>query len=73
MDMAKMAQLVSEAADSDMAFLMMMRPHHASAIVMADEEMKDGADAQLRQIADMIVADQAKELGKIQELLATAR
>lgn len=71
MDMAKMAQQVSAAADPDMAFLMMMRPHHASAIVMANEEMQHGADPQLKQIADMIVADQSKEVGEIQEMLAT--
>ena len=41
MDMAEMAQHVSEAPDPDMTFLMMMRPHHASAIVMADEEMRN--------------------------------
>jgi len=39
---------------------------------MADEEMKNGSDAELKKIAEMIVADQAKELGHIQELLGSA-
>jgi uncharacterized protein (DUF305 family) len=70
-DMAMMGQMVADAPDTDMAFLMMMRPHHASAIVMADEEMNKGGDAQLKKIAEMIVADQAKELGHIQQLLGS--
>ena len=35
-----------------------------------NEEMKNGGDAELKRIAEMIVADQAKELGRIQQLLA---
>lgn len=68
-DMAMMGEEVAKAPDPDMAFLMMMRPHHAAAIVMADEEMRRGTDADLKKIADMIVADQSKELGRIQQLL----
>jgi uncharacterized protein (DUF305 family) len=69
-DMAMMREEVAGAPDADAAFLTMMRPHHASAIVMADEEMKNGGDAELKRIAEMIVADQSKELGRIQQLLA---
>ena len=69
MDMATMADKVTEAADPDTVFLEMMRPHHAGAIVMADEEMRNGGDRELKDIARKIVADQAKELGDIQQML----
>jgi uncharacterized protein (DUF305 family) len=38
MDMSKMGQDLATAPNTDHAFLTMMIPHHASAILMADEE-----------------------------------
>ena len=50
-------------------FLMMMIPHHASALLMADEEVRAGANEELTAIAGAIVATQAEEIGQMQELL----
>lgn len=49
---------------------MMMMPHHASALVMADEERKNGETAELKNLAQTIIADQAREIGQMQGLLA---
>lgn len=68
MDMATMAEELAQAGDVDEMFLQMMLAHHASAIVMADEEAKNGANAELRALARTIVADQAREIGQMQQL-----
>ncbi|MGQ0843016.1 MAG: DUF305 domain-containing protein [Sporichthyaceae bacterium] len=72
MDMATMAAELADAEDVDEMFLQMMLPHHASAIVMADEEAKNGANPELRALAQTIVADQAREIGQMQQLRRTA-
>lgn len=55
----------------DRAFLRMMIPHHASAIVMAENERKFGDDPMLRAMSVTIVQDQAEEIGVMQQLLST--
>ena len=72
MDMAKMGGELAAASDTDRAFLGMMIPHHASAIVMADEEVRNGGNAALKKLADSIVAAQAKEIGEMQAMLVGA-
>jgi uncharacterized protein (DUF305 family) len=69
MDMSKMGQDLATAANTDHAFLTMMIPHHASAILMADEENNHGGDPQLRTLSQSIIAAQAKEIGEMQALL----
>jgi len=68
-EMGSMADQVAAAADVDRMFLMMMIPHHASALLMADEEVRAGANEELTAIAGAIVATQAEEIGQMQELL----
>lgn len=72
MDMSTMAEELAEASDVDEMFLMMMIPHHASAIVMADELLRNGSNAELKDLAETIIADQAREIGEMQELLESA-
>jgi uncharacterized protein (DUF305 family) len=69
MDMSKMGQELATALNTDHAFLTMMIPHHASAILMADEENNHGGDPQLRTLSQSIIAAQAKEIGEMQALL----
>lgn len=69
MNMSTMAQEVAAASNVDRMFLTMMIPHHASAILMADELAKNGANAELKELAEMIVAEQAREIGEMQALL----
>lgn len=72
MDLAMMATQVSQAAAPDLMFLSMMIPHHASAIVMADEERMNGGNAELKALAGTIIAEQAKEIGEMQLMLPKA-
>lgn len=72
MQMGVMAQELAAAQDVDEMFLQMMLPHHASALAMADEEAKNGANPELRSLARTIVADQAREIGQMQELRGSA-
>lgn len=52
--------------DFDRAFLRMMIPHHASAIMMADSVMMGSPREQISLLADEIIAAQAKEIGQMQ-------
>lgn len=69
MNMSAMAPALAQEANVDRAFLMMMIPHHSSAIVMADEERQRGADPELVAMAKKVITDQAKEIGEMQALL----
>ena len=63
-----MTELEESAGDGfDRAFLRMMIPHHAGAIAMADAVMMDSPRTEIRELADEIVAAQAKEIGQMQE------
>lgn len=52
----------------DRAFLAAMIPHHASAIVMADEVLAVGPRAEITRLARTIIADQSREVGQMQQL-----
>jgi ABC-type sugar transport system substrate-binding protein len=67
---SQMGSMVASAAQPDREFLLLMIPHHASAIVMADEEAKDGADPEVKTLSQSIYTDQAAQIGQMQQLLA---
>ncbi len=48
--------------NTDKDFVMMMIPHHESAVSMFKEELKHGKNAQLKQMAQKGIADQTKEI-----------
>lgn len=52
--------------DFDRAFLAMMIPHHASAVLMADGVTLGGPRPELVTLADDMIAAQAKEIGRMQ-------
>ena len=56
--------------DSDVDFAMMMRIHHQGAIDMAEAELRDGKDAQMRKMAKDILVGQKKEIAKFDKFLA---
>lgn len=68
-DPSKMAGELSAAPRTDVAFLQMMIPHHASVITMAQEELKNGRDARLKTMSQSVIDTQAKEIGQMQALL----
>ena len=47
----------------------MMRVHHQGAIVMAEAELRDGKDAQMRKLATNIIAAQKKEIAQLDKFL----
>lgn len=69
MDMASDLAELESSSTPDKTFLQMMIPHHASAIMMADEVIKNGSNAGVKAIAEKIRADQANEIGEMQGLL----
>jgi len=53
---------IKPTGDVDRDFVAMMVPHHQGAVDMAKAELKYGHNAQLRQLAQEIVAAQQKEI-----------
>lgn len=64
--MMDMSDLEAAAEDFDRRFLAMMIPHHASAVMMADEMTMAGARGQIDLLAREIIAAQAEEIGQMQ-------
>ena len=56
--------------NQDVDFAMMMRLHHMGAVQMAEAQLKNGKDPQLRAMAKKIIADQKKEIAQFEQLLA---
>ena len=55
--------------NADVDFAMMMRVHHQGAIDMAEAELRDGKDAQMRKLATNIIAAQKKEIAQLDKFL----
>jgi uncharacterized protein (DUF305 family) len=51
---------------SDKDFVALMVPHHQAAIEMAKAELLNGNDAQMRRLAQEIIADQQSEIDLMQ-------
>lgn len=56
--------------NADVDFAMMMRIHHQGAIDMAEAELRDGKDSQMKKIAKGIIAAQKKEIAQFDKFLA---
>ena len=54
----------------DVDFAMMMRIHHQGAIDMAEAELRDGKDRQMKKLAKSIIAAQKKEIATFDKFLA---
>lgn len=68
-DMEHMKSL--SGAELDRMFLEDMIPHHAGAIVLAHRALPNLKRSDMRTLAMNIVASQAKEVGKLQEMLSS--
>jgi uncharacterized protein (DUF305 family) len=53
------------AEDPDVAFACSMIPHHQGAISMAQVELQHGDDDQMKQMAQMIIDAQKKEITEL--------
>jgi uncharacterized protein (DUF305 family) len=56
--------------NTDVDFAMMMRIHHLGAIDMAQAELRDGKDPQMKKMAKAIIAAQKKEIAQFDRFLA---
>jgi uncharacterized protein (DUF305 family) len=55
----------------DIDFALMMRMHYQGAISMAEAELKDGKDPQMKKMATAIIATQKKEIATLDKFLAS--
>ncbi|MES2188534.1 MAG: DUF305 domain-containing protein [Pseudomonadota bacterium] len=56
--------------NADVDFAMMMKIHHQGAIDMAQAELKNGKEPQMRKMAQSIIAAQKKEIAQFDKFLA---
>ena len=61
------AMTMSDNTDKD--FVMMMIPHHESAVTMAEDEISHGKEYELKKLAQKIIADQNKEIKEFKDWL----
>ena len=61
-------EAITGAADPDEAFLRMMIPHHAGALLMADMVLNGLPSADVKALANQIIDAQAKEIAQMQEM-----
>jgi uncharacterized protein (DUF305 family) len=69
-DMNEKMMSMKSSGNADVDFAKMMRVHHQCAITMADEELKNGKDMQMRAMAKDIIRAQKKEIAKFDTFLA---
>jgi len=60
---------MTSSGNPDADFLLMMIPHHQSAIDMARVELEHGTDPETRTIAQTIIDAQEREIGEMREML----
>ena len=63
---------ITASANPDQAFLRMMIPHHAGALMMADMVLNGDPSADVKQLAETIIADQSEEIAQLQALRTTS-
>lgn len=56
--------------NADIDFAMMMRIHHLGAIDMAQAELRDGKDPQMKKMAKAIISAQKREIAEFDKFLA---
>ncbi len=69
-DMKPMMMDMKPTGNTDVDFAMMMRVHHQSAITMAEAELQNGKDPQMRAMAKDIIRAQKKEIAAFDKFLA---
>lgn len=70
MDMEGKMSAMKPSGNTDVDFAMMMRMHHQSAITMAEAELQNGKDPQMRVLAKDIIYAQKKEIAIFDKFLA---
>ena len=68
--MGQMEGMPAFSGNTDVDFMKLMRGHHQAAIAMARVELAQGEDAQVKALAQEIIAAQQQEIGVIDTWLA---
>ena len=66
----KMMQM-QKTGDADHDFASMMRMHHQMGLTMAQEELKNGKDSEMKKMAQKIITAQQLEIKQLDAWLAT--
>ena len=61
-DMQSQMMAMKSTGNPDVDFAMMMRIHHQGAIAMAEAQLKNGKNPQMKKMAQDIIAAQKKEI-----------
>ncbi len=61
---------MAKTGNADKDFLMMMIPHHESAVTMSEDELSHGKNLELKKMAQKIMEDQGKEITQFEAMLA---
>ena len=61
---------MAKTGNADKDFLMMMIPHHESAVTMGEDELSHGKNLELKKMAQKIMEDQSKEIKQFEAMLA---
>ncbi len=69
-DMHQKMSTMTMTGDPDHDFAMMMRSHHQAGVDMAKAQLKNGKHPQMQAIAKKIIADQTKEIKKLDQWIA---
>ena len=69
-DMQDKMTATKSTGNSDVDFAAMMRVHHQAAITMAEAELQNGKDPQMRAMAKDIIRAQKKEIAAFDKFLA---
>ena len=69
-DMNEKMTAMKPTGNTDVDFAMMMRVHHESAVTMAEAELQNGKDPQMRAMAKDIIRAQKKEIAMFDKFLA---
>lgn len=68
-NMMKDMDMMAKTQDPDNDFAMMMSMHHQGAINMANEELKNGSDSEMKAMAQSIITKQQDEIKQFQAFL----
>ena len=64
---------MAKTGNADKDFLMMMIPHHKSAVTMSEEQLSHGKNLELKKMAQKIMNDQTAEIKQLESLLAKSK
>ena len=68
--MEKEMKGMTKTGNADKDFLMMMIPHHKSAVTMSEDQLSHGKNLELKKMAQKIMNDQTAEIKQLESLLS---